>query len=103
MIRLEQARPSFCFVVRDLESEQSILVQNDYDYPSTASSFGWSVTYVQPVDVGLPDIECNHGYTDGTIDCACGVTAMDFINDARRYLQDNIGVVAEDPGYFGRE
>jgi hypothetical protein len=100
MIRLEETRPSFCFIIRDLDGDGSVLVQTDYDYPGTASTFGWSTTFVQPVDVGLPDIECNHDGTDGTVDCACGVTAGDFIRSAGEYLRDNIGSVAPDPGYF---
>ena len=49
----------------------------------------------------LKEEKCDHSHTDGTIDCPdCGLKAMDFINSARQWLDDNDGAQAEDPGYF---
>ena len=78
------------------DTGKSILIQTDWDYPSTAGTFGWSMQSVQN-DGG----ECDHNETDGTVDCAvCGVTASRFIEAAREWLEDNDGSTAEDPGYF---
>jgi hypothetical protein len=43
---------------------------------------------------------CEHDGTDGTIACACGLTAVDFIGAACEYLDSHIGATADDPGYF---
>ena len=89
-IRLEQGEPSFCFIIRRVsrikeEREQSVLIQTDWDYPGTASTFGWSV-----------GCDCS---TDGTVDCL-HKTASEHMASAYEYLCDNIGKVVEDPGYF---
>ena len=82
------------------ESGRSILIQTDFDYPAAATAFGWSVRQVQrcPED-GL----CDHEHTDGTIDCPCGVTALDFISAAGDWLRDHDGETVDDPGYFDGE
>ena len=83
------------------EDGRSILVQTDWDYPSVAQSFGWSLRNVQrcPYCGG-----CDHSSTDGTVDCPeCGVTAGAFIAAAGEWLRDNDGTTAEDPGYFEEE
>ena len=72
---------------------QSLLIQTDYDYPSVASSFGWSVRAVQKCpECGSLDCDpipdwrggkraecqscggvfdpCDHDGTDGTVACA---------------------------------
>lgn len=81
----------------DDETGEDILIQNDFEYPGLASSFGWS-----PLNAGpcLPDHW--HETTDGTIDCSiCGMTAEEFISSASEYLDDHIGeTIGEDPGYF---
>lgn len=100
------------------EDGRTILIQTDWDYPGVASSFGWSVAHVQKCpDCGGsavgPNIghcqECDHAWeepcrhesTDGTVDCGeCGVTAAQFIEAAREWLDDNDGAEADDPGYF---
>jgi hypothetical protein len=47
---------------------------------------------------------CDHSGTDGTIDCKdCGVTASEFIESAREFLEENDGAEADDPGYFDNE
>ena len=45
---------------------------------------------------------CEHKYTDGTVNCKCGVTASQFIQAAGEWLRDNDGAQAEDPGYFNQ-
>ena|ERR1035437_1021040 len=107
---------------------KTILIQPDWDYPGTASSFGWSTMNVQrckecgkclrilapddaphsfPMYFACENCEalvqpcCEHRNTDGTVDCKlCGVTATDFINSAGEYLSNNDGKEADDPGYF---
>ena len=95
---------------------RNILVQTDWDYPSVASSFGWSVNHAQKCQAcghvqpkrGYVCEECesgaaycDHDSTDGTIDCPdCGLTAGDFITAAGEWLRDNGGLTADDPGYF---
>jgi len=59
-------------------------VQMDWDYPSTAETFGWT-----PCD------ECS--YTDGTVDCEHR-TASEMISDAANYLDAHDGAEA-DCGY----
>ncbi len=121
---------------------ESLLIQTDWDYPATATTFGWDMRDVQKCkprkdfvwgcDCGVwvcpecgeplypmeldegncPDCGvkcerlkvCNHSHTDGTVDCPdCGVTAGQFIDAARGWLDNNNGATAKDPGYFGDE
>ena len=89
-IRLEKGDFNFCFVVRRVsriveEREQSVLIQTDWDYPGTASTFGWPV-----------GCDCS---TDGTVDCQ-HKTASEHMASAYEYLSGSIGKVVEDPGYF---
>jgi hypothetical protein len=83
MITLDRG-PHSTFIVKE-DSGQSILVQTDCEYPGIASTFGW--------------VPCWCGETDGTVDCPHRKTA-DMIADARQWLDDHIGMTAEDPGYF---
>jgi len=93
LIELENGQFGWDYIIRDLQTGKSILIQTDYDYPGTAMTFGW----VPTVGPG----NCEHSGTDGTVDCArCGRTASEFINEAHQYLDDHIGDQAEDPGYF---
>lgn len=109
----------------DDETGRTLLIQTDWDYPGTASSFGWSLQAVQRCPAcGSLDCEvnqetgvlycqetdcrvieghvCRHDGTDGTVDCPdCEVTASDFISAAYDWLRDNDGATADDPGYFG--
>ncbi len=100
MIRLDRARP-FGYTLTDTRTGESLLVQVDYDYPSVASTFGW---YIGSVEEPLPhgySLPCEHGGTDGTVDCHdCGMTAADFIAAAVDYLDSQDGATADDPGYF---
>jgi hypothetical protein len=82
------------------------LIQTDWDFPSIASTFGFSLVSVQPSgrEFGSEDTDrppCQHSGTDGTVDCKdCACTATQFISAARQWLDDNDGAEAEDPGYF---
>ena len=81
------------------ETGESILIQGDWDWPKTARAFGWDMSQVQPQFSVVP--KCRHPKTDGTIDCPdCGITASQFIVEARSWLDDRDGATADDPGYF---
>lgn len=92
-----------CFIVTRANSagehwtsdpEHSRLFQTDWDWPSLARTFGWSIAY----DGGLC---CEHDGTDGTIDCpSCGRSAAAFIDSAAEWLRYHDGAEAQDPGYF---
>ena len=104
---------------------RTVLVQTDWDFPATASSFGWSLREVQRcrkckeckecktvLGAGTPLFACSacddlvqrcceHRGTDGTVDCKeCGCTASAFIEAAGEWLRENDGATADDPGYF---
>lgn len=96
-IALERLDCAPGFIIRRIEDGESILVQTDWDYPSTAETFGWNKCSFQ-VD---ENIRCEHSETDGTIDCPdCPATASDFICAAANWLYDNEGAESDDPGYF---
>lgn len=87
-----------CLLIES-DNGKDILVQTDWDLPGIASTFGWSLREVQ-----LPDQDCEHPNTDGTIDCeCCGLKASQFIAAAGEWLNDNDGATAEDPGYFDND
>lgn len=87
-----------CEIV-DEATGRSFLAQTDWDYPGIATTFGWSVQEVQRNDAACG--ECEHVYTDGTIDCPdCGVPARAFIAAAGDWLGRHNGTEADDPGYF---
>jgi hypothetical protein len=92
---LARARTDGTFDDRD--EANTVLVQIDYDFPSVARNLGWSMDSIQ-----VPGLKpfCHHESTDGTIDCSCGVKAIDFINAARQWINENDGAIADDPGYF---
>jgi hypothetical protein len=96
---------------------RTLLVQSDWDYPGTASSFGWSLQQVQrcaqcdEICETAPDGhayhcdtlagECRHEFTDGTVVCPdCGVTEAEFIAAAGAWLREHDGATVHDPGYF---
>lgn len=87
-----------CYKVLAANGED-LLIQTDWDYPGTARTFGWDMTEVQRPN--REDDPCEHSNSDGTVDCPCGVTAGQFIDAARQWLDDHDGAQAEDPGYFG--
>ena len=82
-IRLEKnVAGTFLLIAAD---GRDILIQSDWDFPGTASSFGW-----QP---------CPCGVTDGTVDCAHR-TRSQMMAEAWDFLTVHIGMEVEDPGYF---
>lgn len=79
-------------------SPANLLVQSDWDYPSIAGTFGWSLRGTQYGNA----TPCDHSGTDGTIACPdCGIPAGSFIADAAEWIADHYGTTADDPGYFG--
>jgi hypothetical protein len=81
------------------DDAHSQLVPTDWDYPSVAQAFGWSLRAVQwPAEDSDP---CDHSSTDGTVVCReCGMPASKFIGGAFKFLDENIGRIVSDPGYF---
>ena len=76
-----------CFLIR-AEDGRTELIQSDWDFPSLAQTFGWSLSMVQIPKRGRE--MCFHGSTDGTIKCSeCDVGASRFITAAKRWLYDN--------------
>lgn len=84
-ITLQKGAFGFTYLVV-AEDGRDILIQSDWDYPSIASTFGWT--------------SCACGETDGTVDCP-HKTASQMIVDAQDYLDDHLGETVDDPGYFG--
>ena len=103
-IKLDRASGISGYIVTLLGTDKDILVQTDYDYPSLARVFGWDMLETQVMQMGYYGVICNHLETDGTVNCPqCGLTPTTFINDADTFLSDNLGAIAEDPGYFESE
>jgi hypothetical protein len=70
----------------DHDENNTILVDTDWGWPSLASALGWS--------------PC-HDSTDGTIDCdVCGNTASQLITSAGEWIDNHLGEIVDDPGYF---
>lgn len=88
MIKLETAQFGN-YLIRNTLTDETVLVQSDWDYPSVAQSFGFG---------GL----CTCGSSDGTVDCPCASIGQ-HMRAAVEWLDDNIGVQADDPGYFEKE
>ena len=85
MITLEEGNFGWDYIIRNLETDETVLIQTDWDYPGATSSFGW--------------VACECGLTDGTIDCK-HKKASDMIESAGNFLDEHIGDEIEDPGYF---
>jgi hypothetical protein len=103
-IKLDRASGISGYIVTLLGTDKDTLVQTDYDYPSLASTFGWDMRETQVMNAGYYGVLCTHSQTDGTVNCPqCGLTPTTFINDADTFLSDNLGAIAEDPGYFESE
>ncbi len=71
----------------DPYADDTILVQSDWDFPGTATSWGFA-----PCE----DDSCG---TDGTVDCAHH-SASDMISAAFDFLCEHGDTPIEDPGYF---
>ena len=112
------------------EDGRTLMPSTDFEYPSFASTFGWSLQEVQKCPccktISKDEVEiksslrddkemlcfgtdcrvvsfraCLHNATDGTVPCKeCGLSQSDFISAAWDWLRDNRGAEAEDPGYF---
>lgn len=66
-------------VTRDGPAPGVAVYQIDYSYPSLAEDLGASII-------------CEHGRTDGTVDCPdCGKTASQFIEAAANWLWEHAG------------
>lgn len=107
-IQLWKARGIPGYLVHKVDEEtgcylpdDSVLVQTDYDYPGIARSFGWDMQESQVMQSGYYGQKCQHHSTDGTVKCdSCGLTPSTFISDAAEYLDNNLGKITDDPGYF---
>lgn len=106
MLTLSKAQGAPGYVISN-EAGDEVLVQSDYDYPATATTFGFVLSAL-PLPTGnagvSPSDWCpsDHDGTDGTIPCpSCGLPASFFIDAARGFLNDNLGTTTDyDPGYF---
>jgi hypothetical protein len=91
-IQLLSGQFGWDYIVR-AENGKELYIQTDWDYPATASTFGW---YHKCQTDNLV-----HGQTDGTVDCpVCGKTAHIMIQEAQEFLDEHIGNTVEDIGYF---
>lgn len=83
------------------DETRSLLIQTDWDYPSVASNFGWDMRECQVTNAGYYGVTCAHRGTDGTVKCDdCGLTPSTFIEQSQWFLDDNLGKIVDDPGYF---
>ena len=99
-IQLWKARGIPAYLITQIDEETGTyltdekhtrLVQTDWDYPNIARSFGW----------GMSSPNCEHSQTDGTIDCPqCHTSVSVFIQNAQDFLDNNLGAITEDEGYF---
>ena len=64
---------------------RDLLIQSDWDFLGTASTFGW--------------VPCACGKTDSTVDCLHR-TRSEMIAEAANFLDENVGMEVNDPGYF---
>lgn len=76
------------YILTDLASEKTLLVQLDYDFPSLARDFGWDGKNVS--DEELRSVKL----------LGVGNSTGAEIYSAQKYLDENEGKEVEDPGYF---
>lgn len=69
----------------DSRSDDTILIDHDWDYPALAATWGY--------------VPCSQCGTDGTVDCPHH-TATEMITAAYDWLEAHTGEIADDPGYF---
>ena len=97
LIRLQDVDRIGNYTVRALDgSGRDFYVGVDWDFPSLAETFGSGLRHFRADNLQ----NCDERMSDGTIDCPCGYTVMQFIADAIEYLDNHIGDLAEDPGYY---
>lgn len=70
------------------DESQTLYIQSDWEYAGLASSMGWC--------------PCECGFTDGTVDCEHRKVG-DMLAEAQEWIDDHLGEVFEDPGYFEYE
>ena len=90
MITLLEGTFGWDYIIQ-CDTGEEILIQSDWDFPATASTFGWS-----------PCSRCRKsckGESDGTVDCARR-SAFEHVMEAQAWLDRHIGATANDPGYF---
>ena len=81
------------------DDAHSLLVQTDWDFPGLARSCGWSERSAQWPEEDSD--RCEHAETDGTVKCPeCGLPVSTFITSAQDFLEDNLGKIIPDVGYF---
>lgn len=86
--------PGYLLTHRD---GRNVLFQTDWDWPSLASSFGWS-----PAEAGATGCGCNA--TDGTVPCPeCHTQPGAYISSAADWLDAHEGETIHDPGYFSED
>lgn len=86
MIKLEEG-PAGSYIVRDVETGDSILFQTDFEWPSLAITFGW------------PDGE-EYAPFEGPFG-EFFIRGAEAIAAAVEYLDAHLGDEVEDVGYFG--
>jgi hypothetical protein len=84
-----------CYLTDDANT---VLFQTDWEFPALAATFGWNIGKSQTGEPGYRGAFCSHS---GTVKCdTCGATPSTFIADARQFLNEHLGAIAVDPGYF---
>jgi hypothetical protein len=109
-VQLWKARGTPAYLVCRIDEEtgcylqddaNTVLFQTDWEFPALAATFGWNISKSQTGEAGYRGAFCSHSGTDGTVECSvCGVTPQEFISDAIAFLNEHLGAIAPDPGYF---
>lgn len=82
---LEAGNFGWDYVLKNEDGHETY-VQNDWEYPSIASLFGW--------------VACPCGRTDGTIDCK-HKKVSDMLFEAQEFLDSNLGQTIDlEDSYF---
>jgi hypothetical protein len=103
-ISYEVNRYGHILIYQIQDESKTVYIQTDWDYPSVATTFGWSLRDVQVQNAGYYGVLCAHEDTDGTVQCkGCGLQPSTFISDASDWLGNHEGTIVDDPGYFGSE
>lgn len=76
------------YLLTDLASEKTQLIQLDYDFPSLARDFGWDGKHVSDEELRQVNLY------------GAGNSTGAEIYSAQKYLDENEGKEVEDPGYF---
>lgn len=106
-LRLDAGQFGWDYYLREVDENgedtgREIYIQSDWDYAPTANLFGWTPICNFDYESG----EYNGGGcgTDGTVnchaDCLAPHTVSYHLSEASNYLDDRIGELCDDPGYF---